>query len=212
MYHLPLLPGYGPGINVRSSPAPAPPTPTADDAVPLVSEAEETADEGGYFSSMSAIAEGDSFSPSTSPAAGLAFSDAETMTVRASEARAVPQPKRSPSLDPDTFGEAVFFAYGVVVFFGFDESQEHSILDDIEMAETMQKPLPEERWEVEECHYEACSYASYQKEEELTFFNSTSRSLPILAFTTTSLVSCTLSTAWSPTHQAVQHSSLIPCC
>lgn len=70
----------------------------------------------------------------------------------------VPMPtRRSPHPDPDTFVEAVFFAYGVVVFFGLDEAQERSILEDVETAEIMQKPLPEARWEIEECHYEVSS-------------------------------------------------------
>lgn len=156
MYHLPLLPGYGPGINVRSSAAPTPASPTADDAIPPVSEAEETADEGAYFSTAPTLSGGHSFSPSTSPIAGPVFSDSEAaLAVQLPISPSIPSFKKAtPALDPDNFAEAVFFAYGVVVFFGLDESQEHSILDDVEMAETMQKPLPQERWEVEECHFE----------------------------------------------------------
>jgi uncharacterized Rmd1/YagE family protein len=157
MYHLPLLPGYGPGINIRSSAAPAIPIPTAEDVVAPVSEAEETAYESGMYLSSSAPAHIDSFMPGTSPGN---YTDAETPRYPPdTPISPAPPPRRSsPHHDPDMFGEAVFFQYGVVVFFGLDDSQEHSILDDIEAANIMQKPLPEDRWEVEECHYEVSLY------------------------------------------------------
>ncbi|KAI0701338.1 hypothetical protein BC835DRAFT_240829 [Cytidiella melzeri] len=164
MYHLPLLPGYGPGINIRSSAKPAMPTPLADDSIAPVSEAEETADEAAYFST-SATAQLNGFSPGTSPTDGH-YIDVETPRLPPpdSPVSPLPPPRRfSPLNDPETFGEAVFFQYGVVVFFGLDDSQEHSILEDVENAGIMQKPLPEERWEVEECHYEYKPYIAYPR-------------------------------------------------
>lgn len=161
MYHLPLLPGYGPGINVRSSAAPSTiPTPTAEDII-APAEGEETADEGVYFPSSLPTARLEGFSPGTSPlnvkdyATDVETPKLATADLPASSAAAPQQRRASPSLDPDTFGEAIFFQYGVVVFFGLDVSQEHSILEDVEGAGIMVKPLPEDRWEVEECHYEA---------------------------------------------------------
>lgn len=53
----------------------------------------------------------------------------------------------------DEFAEVVFFSYGVVVFFGLEEAQEHAILDDVQSAGVMRSSLEESRWEVEECHY-----------------------------------------------------------
>ena len=119
---MPLLPGYGLGINVRSSAAPAmPPTPTAEDIVAApMSEAEETADEGTYFpSSAPEPSHLDNFSPGTSPI-GYHHHMPETPVSPAPPV----QPRRgSPNhQDPDTFGEAVFFQYGVVVFFGVSVS------------------------------------------------------------------------------------------
>jgi len=53
----------------------------------------------------------------------------------------------------DDIAEAVFFAYGVVVFFGLDERQEKNILEDIEKAGTLNRTIEEEDWEVEEFHF-----------------------------------------------------------
>ena len=108
---------------------------------------EVEADGAGYLSEPTPSGELDEFMPPSSPITGV-LSEPQTPSI--------PAPTRRPSNpDPDTFAEAVFFAYGVIVFFGLDEAQERSILEDIETAEIMQKPLPEERWEIEECHYEA---------------------------------------------------------
>jgi uncharacterized Rmd1/YagE family protein len=159
---MPLLPGYGPGINVRSSALPAPPSPTAEaeDPVTVVSEAEESADDAGYFSgrpTSSSVEPADGVIDATPPGMG-SVSEPVTPTMQT----VIPSPavepnRRSPSLDPESFAEVVFFTYGVVVFFGFNEAQEHSILEDIETSEIMQKPLREDRWEIEECHYEVSS-------------------------------------------------------
>ena len=194
MYHLPLLPGYGPGVNVRSSAAPAAiPTPTAEDIIAPVSESvgEATTYEETYLSS-SAPTRLEGFSPGTSPNADIAYTtDTETPKLAPAELTAafVPQRRPSPPHDPDTFGEAVFFQYGVVVFFGLDASQEHSILEDIEGAGTMIKPLKEDNWEVEECHYEVCGPASFTYAIVSYTRHSTSLISRTLAFSMISTVS-----------------------
>ena len=148
-YHYPLLPGYGPGINVRSSAPPVPsPTTEAEDLRGAASEAEpdEAAEDVAYFSAPAPSSELHEFVPSSPPATG-AISEPETPNIPGAT-------RRSPHPDPETFAEAVFFAYGVVVFSGLNEAQERGILEDLETAEIMQKALAEERWEIEECHYE----------------------------------------------------------
>jgi hypothetical protein len=49
--------------------------------------------------------------------------------------------------------EAVFYSYGVSVFFGFTESQEKDIMEDCLNAGAWSRPQLEDDWEVEECHY-----------------------------------------------------------
>jgi uncharacterized Rmd1/YagE family protein len=49
--------------------------------------------------------------------------------------------------------EAVFFEYGVSVFFGFGEEEEKDIMEDCEGAGTWLRGQDEEDWEVEEFHY-----------------------------------------------------------
>lgn len=49
--------------------------------------------------------------------------------------------------------EAVFFSYGVSVFFGFQESEERMIMEDCEGAGTWMRGVEEDDWEVEEFHY-----------------------------------------------------------
>jgi len=39
------------------------------------------------------------------------------------------------------------------VFFGFEEAQERDVLEDFDRAMICVRPRPEERWEVETCHY-----------------------------------------------------------
>lgn len=148
-YHYPLLPGYGPGINIRSSAPPAPsPRAEAEDPQGAVSEIEpdETAEDVAYFLAPTPSSDVQDFVPSSPPATG-AISEPETPNIPGVS-------RRSSHPESETFAEAVFFAYGVIVFFGFNEAQERSILEDLETAEIMQKALAEERWEIEECHYE----------------------------------------------------------
>ena len=49
--------------------------------------------------------------------------------------------------------EAVFFSYGVSVFFGFQPDEEKDIMEDIDSAGIWAKGQDETDWEVEEFHY-----------------------------------------------------------
>lgn len=175
-YYHPLLPGYGPGINIRSSAPPPPPSPVPDDPatetedpmLTAVSEAEEATEDSTYFTAPTPSAESadmNGFIATSPPASGaISEPEIETPRIRSPVSPSVPLPaRRSPNPDPDAFAEAVFFSYGVVVFFGLAEAQEHSILEDIEAADIMRKPLPEARWEIEECHYEYKPFIAYPR-------------------------------------------------
>lgn len=152
MYHLPLLPGYGPSANIRSSAAPIPLKP---DPIAPMSEAE------------------DIISLPSTPSMPLTISDEALMSppppVDHNAEPFSPTIPETPSLDQHPvheqeeeegetrFAEAVFFTYGVVVFFGLEEGQERAILEDIQNAGIMRRPMEEDRWEIEECHYAVCS-------------------------------------------------------
>lgn len=56
-------------------------------------------------------------------------------------------------MNGEDYAEVIFFAYGVVVFFGLTEQQERGVLEDVERAGVMRKKLGEDDWEVEECHF-----------------------------------------------------------
>ena len=187
MYHLPLLPGYGPNTNVRSSAAPKK---RGKSVTAHLSEAEENGYQGTYFvqhsePSADQIQEG---YISTSPLTvrrSVSFAgdenetttDAETERGFATEPepamvdvvpRSVddpgaetdpgiygPRPTPLPSVPPpeEHVGEVIFFEYGVVVFFGLSEADERGILDDVDNAAILRRKIPEEDWEVEECHF-----------------------------------------------------------
>ncbi|RDX44421.1 DUF155-domain-containing protein [Lentinus brumalis] len=179
MYHLPLLPGYGPGSNIRSSGPPV--TPGNDDPASGLSEAEEDGYQGTYFTSMepptSPGIEG--FMPSASPetstrgvgpsqeiaAVGTSASQQEHTLSHEDMNPVIAAPPRSGGAtrsrtrrrtttnESQNFAEAVFFEYGVVVFFGFREDQELSLIEDVEEAGIMSRPIPHDDWEVEACHY-----------------------------------------------------------
>ena len=180
MYHLPLLPGYGPAAKVRSS------VPALSDTRRLshMSQAEEDGYTGSYFI------------PGGSPEQGFSHHDGYIAAARSltgspppdrrmrepeenefeGESRergsllvdtpvlvqstACPPPvnePRTPVVTGDDAAEIVFFAYGVAVFFGFDEMQEHNILEDVHGAGTLKGARAEREWEVEECHFAVCS-------------------------------------------------------
>ncbi|KAI0356067.1 DUF155-domain-containing protein [Trametes cingulata] len=184
MYHLPLLPGYGPGSNIRSSGPPA--TPGREDPSSGLSEAEEDGYQGTYFSAQSPDASGpppiEGYMPSASPVLateGLPaespelIRDAAQDQARASQQMRVTisteerehEPPRSEAMRPrrisrrkatsevENFAEAIFFEYGVVVFYGFREDQELGIIEDVEEAGILHRKIPHDDWEVEACHY-----------------------------------------------------------
>lgn len=62
-------------------------------------------------------------------------------------------PRRRRRSNHNRVAEAVFFAYGVSVFFGFQEDEEHSIMEDIKAANVWQGGADEDDWENEEFHY-----------------------------------------------------------
>ncbi|KAI0631136.1 DUF155-domain-containing protein [Trametes polyzona] len=183
MYHLPLLPGYGPGSNIRSSGPPV--TPGNEDPSSNLSEAEEDGYQGTYFNSSEAqdsAPQIEGFMPSASPLTathGLPVGSPEQIQnaaqeeARTSERQAVvvnaeervnessksenPRPKRlskrKAKSEVENFAEVIFFEYGVVVFFGFREDQELGILEDVEEAGILIRKIPHDDWEVEACHY-----------------------------------------------------------
>ncbi|TEB34374.1 DUF155-domain-containing protein [Coprinellus micaceus] len=63
----------------------------------------------------------------------------------------------------DNVGEVVFFDYGVVVFFGLAEPHERDILEDIEEAGIVRRLIPEDEWEIEECHFAHDPKISYPR-------------------------------------------------
>lgn len=158
MYHLPLLPGYGPESNIRSSAPPLAETPTTEIPIPQTLDAEEVVEGLAYFSAPTRTEELEGFVPSSSPPHETA-SELEVPTPMP-PSEGTPRAPLRDFKDPDTdsFAEAVFFAYGVVVFLGLNEAQEQSILEDVRGVGVMEKALDDERWEVEECHYEVSSF------------------------------------------------------
>ncbi|KAJ7281938.1 hypothetical protein C8J57DRAFT_1448562 [Mycena rebaudengoi] len=195
MYHLPLLPGYGPNSNIRSS-VPAKTT-TGRSMLSRLSEAEEDGYQGTYFpSARSPKTHPDGYIGSSSPVLNRKtlepFSPSSFPETPMFES--VPQtpaseiePGPSTAFDRDTpasedapvsrseervtsarvheedVAEVVFFEYGVVVFFGLDEMQEKSVLEDIENAGIMKMRIPEADWEVEECHFAHDRHIAYPR-------------------------------------------------
>ena len=61
--------------------------------------------------------------------------------------------RRKSAFFSNKVAEAVFFSYGVSVFFGFQESEERMIMEDCESAGVWARGQKEDDWEVEEFHY-----------------------------------------------------------
>jgi uncharacterized Rmd1/YagE family protein len=185
MYHLPLLPGYGPDTIIRSS-APGKPT-TGKSYLSHLSEAEENGYQGSYFNSPAPGSPRDgniSSSPvhtrhprppsPTTSVEPLTSYDSDVPTPMREPAPSSDREPQSPSTDTevvpeveipspppartpeDKVAEVVFFEYGVVVFFGLEERQERDILEDIEKAQVLKRRITEDNWEVEEFHYTVC--------------------------------------------------------
>ncbi|KAJ6581207.1 hypothetical protein B0H19DRAFT_928955 [Mycena capillaripes] len=185
MYHLPLLPGYGPGSNIRSS-VPAKTT-TGKSILSRLSEAEEDfyqgtyfptahspkAQRGGYINSDSPVLTRktlEPFSPSSVPETPASedvpqtpASEPEPSTAFVDDTPASEGPPPPASVPEEDVVEVVFFEYGVVVFFGLDEQQEKSILEDIENAGIMRQKIAEENWEIEECHFAHDRHIAYPR-------------------------------------------------
>lgn len=149
MYHLPLLPGYGPNANIRSSAAPATQKP---DTVVAISEAE---DNGYLISSLpsSPVTHILPREPFLSASIPDSATDPISPIIHETPASEHPEPEDD---GPAKFAEVVFFSYGVVVFFGLEEGQERAILEDVQNAGIMRRPMEEDLWEVEECHFAVC--------------------------------------------------------
>ena len=147
MYHLPLLPGYTQSVNIRSS-LPAK-SPGGKSISSRLEEAEENGYEGAYFHPSSSPNEisSDGFIPSSTP-------ENRRTDNRLGNFHDEPQPvKHREAADSREVAEVIYFAYGVVVFFGLTESQERSIIDDIESAGILLRKFEEDAWEIEEFHY-----------------------------------------------------------
>ena len=192
MYHLPLLPGYGPGANIRSS-VPAVTT-TGKSFLAHLSEAEENGYQGTYFTSPTSrsptsLREGyiSSGSPvnSRNPERTMPDGVEQYLEVATPASESVPiitttavDVDTGAETDPGTYdtwkpandvqepeippqersreeevAEVVFFEYGVVVFFGLEERHEKDILEDIASAGIVKRPMDEDDWEIEECHF-----------------------------------------------------------
>ncbi|KAJ7132116.1 hypothetical protein C8R44DRAFT_773098 [Mycena epipterygia] len=192
MYHLPLLPGYGPNSNIRSS-VPANST-TGRSILSRLSEAEEDGYQGtyfptayspkahpdGYISSSSPVftrkpfapssvpetpSEGVPQTPASEPGLSNAFEDDNPVLEGPPTAFSDEPPRAAPdrTVPEEDVAEVVFFEYGVVVFFGLDEQQEKSVLEDIDNAGIMKQKIAEEDWEIEECHFAHDRHIAYPR-------------------------------------------------
>ncbi|KAJ1310947.1 hypothetical protein OPQ81_009459 [Rhizoctonia solani] len=149
VYHLPLLPGYGQHVNIRSSPAVK--SPGGKSIQSKMSEAEEIGYDGTYFAAGSP---GNEFSLE-----GGGYISSSPPTSRKPPRKAPRIPYRHDSdqwhtNDNNDIADVIFFDYGVVVFFGLEETQEQDILEDLYNAGILQGRRSEDDWEMEECHYE----------------------------------------------------------
>lgn len=183
MYHLPLLPGYGPAVKVRSSM----PAPSHTRRLSRMSQAEEDGYTGSYFVPGRSPERGFSHdgyiarSLTGSPPIDRRIRDLEesevegesrdreflvdtpllTQTPTLAPPTAPVSEPRTPVAAGDDAAEIVFFAYGVAVFFGFDEMQERDILEDVHGAGTVKGARSETEWEIEECHYAVSKLNSF---------------------------------------------------
>ncbi|KAG0696598.1 hypothetical protein DFH29DRAFT_950404 [Suillus ampliporus] len=184
MYHLPLLPGYGPNTTLRSSAAPIT---EAKSLQKRLAEAEENGYQGSYFipqedvprTSDGYMTSGSHAESHRPPPRPEVESEAEAeeyaddgegeqygANERNQETREREEPERHEQTEvkeEDCIAEVVFFAYGVVVFFGLDEGQERAIVEDIRNAGILKRPMREDDWEIEECHFAHDPTISYPR-------------------------------------------------
>lgn len=202
MYHLPLLPGYGPAVKVRSSV----PAPSHTRRLSRMSQAEEDGYTGSYFIPGRSPERGFSHdgyiarSLTNSPPVERRVRDLEENDVVLVDTPLVSQnptlvPPTAPGSEPrtpvatgDDAAEIVLFAYGVAVFFGFDEMQERDILEDVHGAGTVKGARAESEWEIEECHYAVSRLLSYHL-NSLNYNRSMTPQLLLHAYIMTFLVS-----------------------
>jgi uncharacterized Rmd1/YagE family protein len=138
-----------------------------------LSEAEELGYQGTYFTSNSAEERRlDGYmsgggSPEHTPLISMSYEeqhreedhdDSRTSTKTPQSPNKTRKKKRKaskaqPPVDYSSVAEAVFFSYGVAVFFGFTENQEIGILEDFERAGVMKRKMTQDDWEIEECHF-----------------------------------------------------------
>ncbi|KAG9127688.1 hypothetical protein FRC07_010761 [Ceratobasidium sp. 392] len=154
VYHLPLLPGYGQHVNVRSSPAVK--SPGGKSIQSKMFEAEEYGYDGTYFASGSPSnhysLEGGGYIASSPPNSRNPHRNESDPPILPRINSDQWQPE-----DEDNLADVIFFDYalaGVVVFFGLEEGQERDIIDDLHNAGILQGRRAEDDWETEECHYE----------------------------------------------------------
>lgn len=216
MYHLPLLPGYGPAVKVRSSV----PAPSHTRRLSRMSQAEEDGYTGSYFIPGRSPERGFSHdgyiarSLTSSPPVDRRIRDLEEIEVEgeprerergfvvdtplATQSPTLVPPPTAPVSEPrtpvatgDDAAEIVFFAYGVVVFFGFEEMQERDILEDVHGAGTVKGVRAEGEWEIEECHYAVSRPTLLSRRLNSARLSSVSmtRRLRLHAYITTSSVS-----------------------
>ncbi|KAK0203618.1 DUF155-domain-containing protein [Desarmillaria ectypa] len=174
MYHLPLLPGYGPNSNIRSSAF------ASGDAgmniLTRLSEAEENGYQGTYFTNDAAHSSSSNRDGyiSSSPVMARGAYEAETSEAeRTAMYSDTERERESPEIrfakpsaqqaHAEDVAEVVFFEYGVVVFFGLDEGQERNILEDIENAKIITRKIAEDDWEIEECHFTHDPHIAYPR-------------------------------------------------
>jgi uncharacterized Rmd1/YagE family protein len=158
MYHLPLLPGYGPHSNIRSS-VPLP-TPGRRSFLSRLSEAEENGYQDTYFAPSTAR------SPTTARDGYWSYGspgDVRKPLPEESEAEAEEPRERRRKGKEEEVAEVVFFQYGVVVFFGLEEGQEKGILEDLANAGILKRAIKEDDWEVEEFHFAHDPNISYPR-------------------------------------------------
>ncbi|EJD40214.1 DUF155-domain-containing protein [Auricularia subglabra TFB-10046 SS5] len=145
MYHLPLLPGYSQEANVRSSLPPK--TPGGKTMLGNMTDAEELGYEGTYFAGQTDYTtDPEGFIPSSSP-------PVPTTLRQRKKQQSTPVEATNDFLLEEMTSDVIFFQYGVVVFYGLDEEQERSILEDTINAGIWIGARDDERWEIEQCHY-----------------------------------------------------------
>lgn len=146
IYHLPLLPGYSQDANVRSSLPPK--TAGGKSMLANMTDVEEAGYEGTYFADPAEYnTDPEGFIPSSSPPQESRLRNRKKKKKKAVTVDAVPDDVEDMSAD------VIFFQYGVVVFYGLDEEQERSILEDVANAGIWIGGRDEDRWEIEQCHY-----------------------------------------------------------